>query len=352
MGLLKNLKPNEVKVRLKDYKIMVIGEPKTGKTSLFYNLVKEYYKGDFSKGLLLGLERGYSSLDGIMALDINDYDTLIEAIEELEEDRSLPFEFVCIDTVDLLVKFAIEKTLQDSKKATGEKCKSLNDAFKGYGRGREYALNLIDNVLTRLERLNIGMFLIAHSKLKKKNLGVSVENEEYMELCTSMEEKFEALFIDKMDMIVTLVKNREIDTTLDVKKRRAKTSVDLVFRGDGILSGGRFTNLPDKVPYNSVQDFLTVFENAVKGNMTTKKTDEEIQKIAEKQEIEAKQAEAEALTKVTDEEMFDYFREHFNELGAECKTKIQQIMLSNGVDDITKLLSNHEALVAIYDLIK
>lgn len=352
MGLLDNIKPNEVKVRLKDYQFLVLGEPKTGKTTLFYNLIREYYHDDFSKGLLLALEKGYKSLDGIMALDIHDYDTLIQAIEELEDKRDLPFEFICVDTIDLLYKYALNKALNDSKKETGVKCKSINDAFKGFNRGRDYIDGLITDVLTRLERLNVGVFYISHTKLKKKNLGMNVENEEYMELCTQLEERFESLFIDKMDMIVTLVKNKEIDTTIDVKKRRAKVSVDMVFRGDGILSGGRFTNLPEKVPYNSAKDFLNVFENAVKGNMLNPKTDEEIQKISEKQEVEAKQAEAEALTKATDEEMFGYFKEHFNELGTECKTKIQQIMLSNGVNDVTKLLSNHEALVAIYDLIK
>ena len=133
------------------------------------------------------------------------------------------------------------------------------------------------------------------------------------------------------------------------------TAIDAIPSGGGGVETCTVTFSTNEnvlVEYFYEKIFLTVFENAVKGNMTTKKTDEEIQKIAEKQEIEAKQAEAEALTKVTDEEMFDYFREHFNELGAECKTKIQQIMLSNGVDDITKLLSNHEALVEIYDLIK
>ena len=116
---------------------------------------------------------------------------------------------------------------------------------------------------------------------------------------------------------------------------------------------GRLKGVSERVEARERERFIErASKNANKENRENEKQDEEIQKIAEKQEIEAKQAEAEALTKATDEEMFGYFREHFNELGAECKTKIQQIMLSNGVDDITKLLSNHEALVAIYDLIK
>ena len=46
MSRLTKLQPNKVRVNLEDYVIMLMGEKKTGKSTLFRDLVNLHYKGD------------------------------------------------------------------------------------------------------------------------------------------------------------------------------------------------------------------------------------------------------------------------------------------------------------------
>lgn len=58
MGLLDTVKPHVVTADLFRYKLTISGRPKSGKSSLVYELAKKEFNGDLSKMLLWGFERG------------------------------------------------------------------------------------------------------------------------------------------------------------------------------------------------------------------------------------------------------------------------------------------------------
>lgn len=58
MSRFANLKPHKVIADVFNYKYIVAGRPKAGKTSLVHGIVKEKFDGDLSKLLLIAFEKG------------------------------------------------------------------------------------------------------------------------------------------------------------------------------------------------------------------------------------------------------------------------------------------------------
>lgn len=357
MGILKKVKTNQVQVRLEAYKHLILGEPKTGKTTAFRDLVYKHYNGDMSKGLLVAFEQGYSALDGIHAVDITCWEDWEDLLDELVEERDLiSYKFIAVDTIDEMVNMAMDKTLRESKKKDGKIVKTMNEAFGGFQRGRDYCVSLLNDSLNKLESAKIGLFMIGHTKLKKKNVGVSLgaDGSEYMQLCSNLQEEYEKVFTKRADMMTYLMIERSVDTSItDVKQRTSTSKVNMVFRSNGqTASGGRFTNLPEYLPY-SVENYLKAFEQGVRGNMLKLQTEEEIKETAKKQEIEATKRAKELRAKKSVEEMIDEIKLNFPKLGDGAKTRMAELLETAGVVSINGLTENNREIVEeMFELIK
>src|SRR5699024_7385394 len=100
---------NEVTADILQYKQLIAGRPKAGKTSLFHGIVKEKFDGDMSKGLLVAFEKGYSALDGIHAVDIEEWEDFQDLVEELVDNKDeVSYEVLGFDTIDILIKLATQ----------------------------------------------------------------------------------------------------------------------------------------------------------------------------------------------------------------------------------------------------
>lgn len=122
-------KKNEVKYDIGSYIHYWRGIKKVGKTTLFYELIKELYDGDLSKGLLIsiGSETGYQALDQLVYAEAGTFTELEELIDELIENKSdNEFEIVAFDTVDEWVKLAQEEVKRIHRKKPGNQ-RNLTD---------------------------------------------------------------------------------------------------------------------------------------------------------------------------------------------------------------------------------
>jgi stringent starvation protein B len=347
MGKLDSVKPNEVKVLLESYFHVWIGTRKTGKTTLFRDLVYEKYNGDMSKGLLLGFEKGYQALDGIHALDINEWTDYNEIIEELIDKRdTVSYKLICIDTIDDMVTMAEQESIRYWNRKTNTKSVSINEAGGGYGRGKDYTKTLLRNNLQKLLKAGFGVIVIGHSKLKtvKEKEGV-----EYNQLSCSLTNDYGDIFMDMADLIAFFTIEKEIVNNI------AKKTTAMQFRSDGFVDcGGRFKGLPDKVPYGA-KSYLKVFEEAIKSSMLSNK-DVDFDKLKEKQEEERKQHAQEYVAKVKDpsnEEIVGIIQSKVPTLPDEEKNKIFALLENSKItsfDEPDKL--NHENLMQIYALLK
>lgn len=356
MGRLSNLKPIEVKVRLEDYIHMLLGEKKTGKSTLFRDLIYTHYNGDMSKGILFGFEPGQNALDGLYSPQVEDWDDWEDWVEELIEERmSTTFRLVGIDTIDEFLTMAVDKTKRDSKKKDGKICDSINSAFGGYGRGKKYCLSLIRESLLKLHRAGYGLCFIAHTKLKKKNTGAVLSaEEEYMQLSCALTDDYAGLFENMADMITYLVVDKKVVGDGDeVKNKTARKSVNMHFRSDGEIDcGGRFRDLPYSLPY-SVDNYLKAFKQGVKSSILKPITDSEIKERADRQAKEVEEKAKKEVQKNTIEFMVDKIKSEFSNLGDGAKLKLQEYVEETQVSSLDELSEDHRNLVEkMYELVR
>jgi hypothetical protein len=260
MGL-KDLVPNKVQVLLEQYLHVVIGLRKTGKTTIFRDLVYEKYNGDMTKGLLFGFEKGYQSLDGLYAEAIKDWTHWETSVAELIADRAtLPYRLLCIDTIDEMVSMAEKEAIKfyNARVEPSKRAKTINEAGGGYGRGKAYTKQLIKDSINKLLKANFGIFLLGHSKEKSLKLK---DGTEYDQLSCSLTNDYADIFLDMADLITFFTVEKEIESS-----QVTKTQVFMNFRSDVIDCGGRFKDLPDKIEWGA-RNYLNVFETAVKSSM-------------------------------------------------------------------------------------
>ena len=281
MGLFKT---NQVKCDIGSYIHYWRGVKKSGKTTLFYDLVQEQY-GDLNKGLLIavGDEIGYQALDGLVYTEAPTWSDLIEIIDELVENKSdNEFEIVALDTVDEMIKLAQEEVKRLHKKAKGQPAE-FNACFGGYGAPRKKVEELVDEQLARIRRSGYGLVYIGHTKLRD----VQEKNgDNYQQLTSNLSADYDGIFANKADIVMTIV----VEKNIDENKHISGTDRYMYFRSDGFVdAGGRFSEMPEKVEY-SAKNYIEAFEAGVKGAIKGKVTDKEIEKRKKKEVEERSEA--------------------------------------------------------------
>lgn len=334
MGI--QFKTNQVKCDIGSYLHYWRGVMKSGKTTLFYNLVKEQY-GDLNKGLLisLGNELGYKALDGLVYAEAPTWGDMVEIIDSLvEEKEHNEFEIVALDTVDEMVKLGMQEVRRLHKKLKGTSVE-FNACFGGYAQPRHKLTELIDEQISRLERAGYGIVFIGHTKIKdikEKN------GDEYQQLTSNLNSDYDGIFANKADIVMTIVVEKEINEN----KHIAGTERYMYFRSDGFVdAGGRFTNVPEKIEY-SAENYIKAFEEAVKGNIVGKITDKEIEKRKKVEVEERKKAALEyadeeknnAVDLERNEELKNLISEKYGDLNAAQKKEFKKLMEKNGVSSL------------------
>lgn len=215
-------KINRIKADLGSYPhYMLLGIRKIGKTTFIRDLIKEKY-GDATKGLLIscGAENGYHALDDLQVEEAKvfnqDYDEetdsrgFIQIVDDIvENNKDYGIKLVAIDTLDCLYDIAAQEAIRLSRKETGKPCKSINDAFGGYGRGLDRVIALIQEQITRLEDAGIAVFILSH--VKEKTRTDMVTGEEYQVWTNNLMDKVYGAIADTAQMVmmaVLIVKSR------------------------------------------------------------------------------------------------------------------------------------------------
>ncbi len=287
MGLLDKVKKNEVILGFEDYCILLRGEPKSGKTSFYADLVEKFYH-DTSKGLLIPFEKGYSAINNINVFPLtilpkmkvdgtekDGWDVFVALVNELIETKDTNgIKMVCIDTVDEFMKVAIEKVKRLSVIETGKPCKSINDAFGGFARGKERLSVLVKEQTQKLRSAGYGVMYIGHTKYK--TLKTKGDEKEYDVLGSNLSEDYDKMIANDADMILMITQEPKI-----VKGEIVGHERKLRLRSDGFYSAGsRFKDVPETIEC-SADEFIETFKNAVKSASGIKDDKELLEKSKE-----------------------------------------------------------------------
>lgn len=298
-------KRNKVKADLCSYPPYIfLAERKFGKTTFWYDLVREAW-GDDGKGLLIsfGNEEGYHALDGIQVevakkwsapydeeTDLRGFVQIVDDIVENNDEYGL--KGVCFDTLDTMVDIATAEILRQHKIEKGTTCKSLNDAFGGYGRGVERLLKIIHEQEARLHDAGLAIFYLCHTKNKEK---IDLKSgEKYEQITNNLQSNIFTNIADSAQMVMVGLIERDIVNGKIINEERV-----IYLRGTSeVDAGGRFgAGLPEKI-HLSAKEFLAAFESAVKASIKNPKaTDATIDKMKAEEEEHIKKKAATAKKK-------------------------------------------------------
>lgn len=342
-------KKNKVKCDIGSYIHYLRGVKKSGKTTLFRDLLlEEYGSTDYGCHISIGGETGSDALDELITVSAEDWTKLMEIKDDLIENRAeREFKLICLDTVDELVKISINEVLRLHKKAKGTSAESINSAFGGYGAGRKKVEELIDQLLADLRHAGYGVFLIGHTKLKD----VKEKNgDEYQQLTSNLSSDYDGIFANKADVIMTI----SIDKTI-VDGVITGTKRYMHFRDDGFVDcGSRFKGMVDKCEYGA-RNYIEAFENGVKSSMVKPISDKEMKKQKEAEETSRNKAGVEFAKNATtnkidlerNEEIISIIKDKFTEASEEIQNAVKAQMKKVGLTNFRDTEVPTEALESV-----
>lgn len=323
MSFRKKVRKNVPKVELHSIMSLVVGSYKTGKTRLWKEVTERHYKNP-EEALLLAFEPGYETWE------LENFIPVLEGYDEEEKPNKTGEDW---EVWDYFRNIVVKGLVQEAKNErvvkligidTADRLIDYCTAWLLYTKGKKYAkefasLQEISNItdengwtllyeelkrqIDLLRNSGYGILTLAWTKEKETTLynGMKYNSVELM-----MSNTGRKVFESQASLICCLhneVKvfdkdGKELEENLKDKKGKEKasnfheTQTYMYFRPSEYISiaGGRYTELPEKVPY-SAENFLQVFEEAVLGQLknTDKSVDELREKEIEKREEKAKE---------------------------------------------------------------
>lgn len=309
-------KKNHVKVDPFNYSLMMLGEPKIGKTSLLYQVAEKLVGEDGYIFAELFRERGADAIEGIIAENIPTWDDWVEFVDDIVDNKTEDYpdlRVVFVDTYDQYILMAINRAIELwNRKNPDKRAESLNQAW-GFDSGKK-VIDLMFEQTDRLKEVGVQVWWIGHVKTKEVK---NIYNDETYQILTSDQQQnyFNALkknlhflclayFDREMQKEKTgkkniVTKKEEVKTTIKDETRKIK------FRDDSFVvdSGSRFSDIVSEINLD-VDEFINAITDAIKSEISKNGASvEERKKENDKENAENMKriAEAEANAKIEKE---------------------------------------------------
>ena len=127
-------KKNTVSLCPENYTHVIIGEEKSGKTTLVADIAKTSY-GNIENLLCIsmGKEKGHKAIQGLLYEEPQNWSEFVAIVDELiQKPDENNFKMISVDTIDELIKMATKEVIRLSRVETGKVCKSLLDSFRRF----------------------------------------------------------------------------------------------------------------------------------------------------------------------------------------------------------------------------
>ena len=274
-------KKNHVKVDPFNYSLMMLGEPKIGKTSLLYRVAEKLVGEDGYIFAELFRERGADAIEGIVAENIPTWDDWVEFVDDIVDNKTTDYanlRVVFVDTYDQYILMSEEESLRLwNKKNPDKRADSLNQSWNGFGGGSKKAIELMFEQVDRLESVGVKVWWVGHVKTKEVK---NIYNDETYQILTSDQQQnyFNALkknlhflclayFDREMQKEKTgkkniVTKKEEIKTIIKDETRKIK------FRDDSFVvdSGSRFSDIKETINLDA-DEFIEAITDAIKAEI-------------------------------------------------------------------------------------
>lgn len=342
-------KRNQVNLDILSYNIMLLGESGVGKTTLINDVCTKYTGNPESVLFLeIGQERGADAIDDINHVNCPewnmDYDELTNSagFHDVCEDIIMnkvekypELKVIAIDTYDQLIVLAEQEAIRLWNKecrASGNPdkcCKTINQAWSGFGRGEKKAIELMLDMFAELRRVGVSTIVIGH--VKNKQLEDALTGQTYQILTSDQQQNYFSAIKKNLHFLGLAYVDRKIAAEKTGKKNMITKKDEMVnriesetrkirFRDDGAVVDckSRFANIVPEIDLDADQ-FIKALEDAIKAEQsksgrTYEEAKAEQDKIAkEKEKRVAEKEEAARIQKELDgvkNEIVNFFTEN------------------------------------------
>jgi hypothetical protein len=331
-------KKNHVKVDPFNYSLMMLGEPKIGKTSLLFEVAEKLVGEDGYIFAELFRERGADAIEGIVAENIPTWDDWVEFVDDIVDNKTEDYpdlRVVFVDTYDQYISLAISRAIELWNRKNPEKrAETLNQAW-GFDSGKKVT-DLMFEQIDRLESVGVKVWWIGHVKTKEVK---NIYNDETYQILTSDQQQnyFNALkknihFLCLAYFDRELQKEKTGKKNIVTKKEEMKTTIKdetrkIKFRDDSFVvdSGSRFSDIVPEINLDA-DEFIAAITDAIKAEISKNGVSvEDRKKENDKEDAENLKRIAEAEKAARAQKELDEIKEKIVAFFVENKTNLEVV---------------------------
>lgn len=209
----------EIKKKFEDYDYIILGVGGVGKTTLSYELGKKVSGGSDEGTYIMtcGAENIPDHMGRVFGELDRTFEDFVEGVDYLckHRDEYPDTKFVAIDSIDEWIRIVFDYVVREwnriCEKANKpeEKCKSIAQAYKGFQKGEDRAVDLIIKQIVKLKDAGYHLLYIGHTKVKSST-DVMQDNTKFDQLTCSVQPKFYNAIKDKANLAVMCYFENEI----------------------------------------------------------------------------------------------------------------------------------------------
>lgn len=208
----------EMKRKFEDYDYVILGVGGVGKTTLAYELGKKITGSDEGTFIITcGAENEPMHINGAFGETDRTFEEFVEGVDYLCKHREeYPnTKFVALDSADELVRITCDAVVREWNRIcertgdTASKAKSISQAYKGFQKGEDRAVDLIIKQIVKLKDAGYHLLYIGHTKVKSST-DVMQDNTKFDQLTCSVPPKFYNAIKDKANLAVMCYFENEI----------------------------------------------------------------------------------------------------------------------------------------------
>lgn len=343
--------------KFEDYNYMIMGVPGVGKTLLAAN-IGEVVTGDVTGTMVvtLGREPIPEHLGGHVFDDYcPTFDELIKATKDYCEERESTYKttkFIALDSLDELFRLAEQYVIREWNRICKpeERAKSISQAYKGFQKGENRVVDLVLDVIGKLEEAGYKLIFIAHTK--KKTVNDEYSEISFEQIVCSVDNKYYNCIKDKVNLLATCYFKNVFDNVKTVKNAFTKGNMEkgkLIGRKRVIVLDSKklsidikthWSTLPDEIPLNAklfvdtVEKGIAAEDEAIKKriSMSIEEVSDVIEAI-DPSEIEEDIEPQEEIEEEIDDIIEDTTEEPIEEVAEESDEDIEDIFEEDEMEE-------------------
>lgn len=325
-------KKNKVSLNPLDANICLLGLPKIGKTTIMKEVAEKLVGEDGYLFLEMYRENGAKYIEDIVYEDVPDWDTFVEIIDDIIDNRTADYsdlKVVILDTLDNALQLAEQESIRLWNKENPQKrTTAINAAWGGYMKGQDKAMELLQEQLFRLRTVGVAFSVIGH--VKQSTITDPITNETYQQITSDVSNRYFNQLKKNIDLVGIayidreLVKNKVNGKEVSTVKSETRK---IKFRDDNytVDSGSRMSQIVSEINFDA-DEFIKAMTDALEAEVKKGgKSVEDRKKENEKEEKANMERIAEAEVKAKYEKKLDEVKAEIIEFFTANKTNLAVI---------------------------